>query len=145
MDNSTLTSEQLEVIKTLWKQDPEFRKIVEARVLGHALEAQKTAQELFDLASRTKDMFATNGIPKKARAPKCTQKHREVILSIVRSKPSGMTIGEIRRHLDNQDHHIEPKVLNTLLNQYKMEYINSGTKGLRTSGKAPYTVFHAAL
>jgi len=150
MEEPTLSADQIEVIKALWSKDPEFRKIVETRVRDYASRAQKEAQELLDIASRTQGLFDSKPSqrpPLMAMMPKARAKgstnHRSAITTALRVKP-GMNVGELHSYLMAKDHMITRRVLNSLLNQYKEEYrLSGGQKGLRADGDKPFTKFYA--
>lgn len=152
MNEPTLSTEQLEVIKVLWSKDPEFREIVETRVREYASRAQKEAQELLNIANRTQGLFDSKQpqrpplmaiMPRPQPRTRGSTNHRQAITTALRIKP-GMNVGELYSYLMDKEHQITRRVLNSLLNQYKEEYrISGGKRGLRADGDKPFTKFYA--
>lgn len=152
MEEPTLSADQIEVIKALWKKDPEFRKLVESRVKEYASQAQKEAQELLSIANRTQGLFDSKTsqrpplmamMPQPESRSKGSTNHRNAITTALRVKP-GMNVGELHSYLTAKEHRITRRVLNSLLNQYKEEYhISGGKKGVRADGEKPFTKFYA--
>lgn len=152
-----LSNEQIEVIKALWSSDNAFRELVSRHVKDHALRAHKEAQGLLHIADRAQLLFSPNNMesiesmPETKREPLLAMKpsaakrgrvnHRGTVSKILKENP-GLTVSEIKERLDDINHPISNRVLNSLLNQWKSQYFDSGgKKGLRTSGEAPFTKF----
>jgi hypothetical protein len=144
MDNSDLTHEQIEIIKTLWSKDPEFRKMVENRVGELAIQAHEQAQSLLKIADQAQNLFIQKPFRKPVTQINGSRQHRPNIMAALKEKP-GMTVVELREYLSsNKNHPIKPKVLNTLLHSWKKEYTETnGRQGVRSDGEKPFTKFYA--
>lgn len=138
-----LNDAQLKALQDLYSNDPEFRKVVQAKIKERAAQAQQEAKTL----AQAQSLFSPTDAPKKKGArvhvKAGSRNHRPAIMAAVQGKP-GMTVSELRDSLKASKHDIGDKTLNTLLNTMKKEFAKDGKKGLRTEGEKPSTRFFAS-
>ena len=138
-----ISNDHIEIIKTLWSSDPLFRKFVEERLKEWAGKAQQDAQELLRLANKAQDLIASKPDKPTTIKQKNSPNHREAVMKALKERP-GMTSPELRSHLKTNGHIVDRRVLNTLLNNWKNQFLlTKGKKGVRTEGDSPWTKFYA--
>ena len=136
-----LTDKQVETLKTLYENDPDFRVFVVSRLEHRAKLALEAANQL----SEEQKLFS--GAPVKAKRKKATnsqpgsKKHKDAVRDALSKHPKGVNVNELLQCLTEAGHTITKATLRTVLHGLKKNFDSNLTDKIRvkTVGSKPDT------